>query len=125
VPALLATADYDRGSTRRKGRAMEKAFEVSRGEVLRVVAIVLEICRHCGCSENNPCRLCTGESCNLWTTRAGTVCSNPSCVKAEAARKRLAVASRPRRPTSADVHALIRSRGRKRSCKAARPRGLH
>jgi len=78
------------------------------------------ICRHCGCTENNPCRVYPGEPCN-WMDNTRTVCSNPSCVNAEAARKRRAVAAKPKRLTPADVHALIRSRGRKRSCKTARP----
>lgn len=80
------------------------------------------ICRHCGCTEERACRLYPGEPCN-WIDNTRTVCSNPSCVKAEAARKRRAVSARPKRLTSADVHALIRGRGRKRSCKAARPYG--
>jgi hypothetical protein len=82
------------------------------------------ICRHCRCSENDPCRLCTGEPCS-WADATRTVCNSPSCMKAEAARKRLIAAARPRRLTSADVHARIRGRGRKKSCKAARPHGLH
>lgn len=76
------------------------------------------ICRHCGCSEDSPCRLADGEPCS-WIDRTRTVCNNPPCLKSEASRKRLVAASRPRRLTPADVHALIRSRGRKRSCKAA------
>jgi hypothetical protein len=101
---------------------MKKTIEVVQGEERRVVAIAPGVCRHCGCSDSNTCRLVDSESC-CWMDRKRTVCSNPSCVKAEASRRRAAVACRPRRLTSADVHALIR--GRKRSCKAARPRGVY
>ena len=82
------------------------------------------VCRHCGCTEDNPCRLYTAEACS-WADATRTVCNSPSCMKAEAARKRSISAARPRRLTSADVHALIRGRGRKRSCRAARPYGTH
>jgi hypothetical protein len=84
------------------------------------VTIHIGICRHCGCSESNPCRLYCGEEC-CWTDRARNVCTNPVCVNAEAARKRSIALSRPRRLTPAEMHDLIRGRGRKRSCKAARP----
>ena len=100
---------------------MKRALEVNQSEVRRVAKIVPGVCRHCGCSESNPCRLADSGPC-CWMDRKRDVCSNPSCVRAEAARKRAVAASRPRRLTSADVHALIR--GRKRSCKAARSRGV-
>lgn len=103
---------------------MEKVFEVSRSEVRRAVTAVPGICRRCGCSEDNPCRLADGEPC-CWMDCARTLCNNPSCLTAESARRRLIVASRPRRLTSADVHDLIRGRGRKRSCRAAAPYGMH
>lgn len=70
-------------------------------------------CRHCGCTEDNACKLGNGEGC-WWTNNERTVCSNPSCIKAEEARvARAKEASRPKRLTSADVNALIRGRGRK------------
>jgi hypothetical protein len=75
------------------------------------------ICRHCRCTEDDPCRLYTGEPCS-WADATRTVCNNPSCLKSEATRKRLVAASRPRRLMSADVHALIRGRGRKRRAAA-------
>jgi hypothetical protein len=87
-----------------------------------LIAIRAGICRHCGCTEDDPCRLYTGEPCS-WADATRTVCNKPSCQNLEAARKRRAVAARPKRLTPADVHALIRGRGRKRSCRAAKPRG--
>ena len=81
------------------------------------------VCRHCGRGEGNLLRGPDGEEVG-WTDAARTCCTYPSCVKAEASRKRrLVVASRLQRLTSADVHALIRGRGRKRSCRAAKSRG--
>jgi hypothetical protein len=84
------------------------------------VVIRAGTCRHCGCTEEDPCRLNTGEPCS-WADDTRTVCSRPSCMKAEAARKRSAKAARPKRLTAADVHALIR--GRKRSCRKVDSRG--
>lgn len=86
------------------------------------VATSAGTCRHCGCTEDDPCRLYTGEPCS-WADAARTVCSGPSCMKAEAARKRSAKVARPKRLTSADVHALIRGGGRNRSCRKVNPRG--
>jgi len=75
------------------------------------------VCRHCGCTESNPCRLQDGDTC-FWDNRERTVCSNPSCRRAEGERmaraKAAAKAARPRKLTSAEVHELIRSRGRSR-----------
>jgi hypothetical protein len=99
---------------------MEKAFEVSQSGVRRVVAIVAGICRHCGCTEDQPCTL-AHDTCLL--NMETWVCNGPNCIRAEESRKRLIAAARPRRLNSADVHASICGRGRKRSCKAARPRG--
>jgi hypothetical protein len=73
-------------------------------------------CRHCSCTEDNACGLPEGEGC-CWINPNRTVCSNPSCIKAETAR--LARIPRPKRLTSADVNALIRGRGRKRKGRAA------
>lgn len=69
-------------------------------------SIVAGICRHCGCTEDDPCGLCTGEPCS-WADATRSVCNNPSCMKAEAARKRLIAAARPpgQRTTSANGHA--------------------
>jgi hypothetical protein len=69
-------------------------------------------CRHCRCTEDNACRLAEGETCS-WMDRTRTVCSSPSCIKAESLR--VARIPKPKRLTSADVNALIRGRGRKRS----------
>lgn len=90
--------------------------------MVKSVTIEPGICRHCGCTESDPCRLSDGDSCS-WADAARTVCNRPSCMKAEAARKRSAKAARPKRLTSADVHALIR--GRKRCCHAVRPPDLY
>jgi hypothetical protein len=67
-------------------------------------------CRHCRCSESSPCKLPNGDTC-MWIDKTRTVCSSPSCVKAETARRsRIDVASRPRKLTPAEVHLLIRGR---------------
>lgn len=42
-------------------------------------------CRHCGCTEDDACRLETGDPC-WWTDREQVVCSSPSCILAEQAR---------------------------------------
>lgn len=40
-------------------------------------------CRHCRCTEGNPCRLApTGEPC-MWVSALRVVCSNPVCVRRE------------------------------------------
>lgn len=45
-----------------------------------------DVCRHCGCTEEDACRLApTGEPCS-WTTALRVVCSNPVCVAKERAR---------------------------------------
>jgi hypothetical protein len=74
------------------------------------------VCRHCGCTESNACTLANGDGCS-WTDRERRVCSNPACIRAEAARLariREDLAARDRRPNSADIHRLIAGRGRKR-----------
>lgn len=74
------------------------------------------VCRHCGCTEDNACMTQTGEPCH-WMNRERTVCSNSPCIIAEEARlaraKAAAQAAKPRRLTPAEVHQLIRNRGRK------------
>jgi hypothetical protein len=80
------------------------------------------VCRHCGCTENNACRLEDGEMC-CWIDYSRLVCSNPKCMRAEGARLAAARAARtmdrPKRLTPADVHAMIRGRGRRKKRRAA------
>ena len=52
-------------------------------------------CRHCRCTEENACILHTGDTC-WWTNDERTVCSNPSCIKAEQARVRALRLPKPR-----------------------------
>ena len=40
------------------------------------------VCRHCGCDELHACMLATGDPC-CWTDSERTVCSQPSCLRAE------------------------------------------
>lgn len=74
------------------------------------------VCRHCRCTEDNACRLPEGEAC-CWADPARTVCSNPSCLKAEKARiaaaKAAAKAAQPKKLRSWEVSDLIR-RGNRR-----------
>lgn len=88
--------------------------------------VVAGTCRHCGCTEDRACRLSTGDSC-CWVDQTCTVCSNPACMRAEAARKQGAKDARPRRRSSADIHQLILQEAaakRARYREAARVRGL-
>jgi hypothetical protein len=39
-------------------------------------------CRHCGCTEDQACVLGNGDAC-AWVDGSRTVCSNPSCIRAE------------------------------------------
>lgn len=73
-------------------------------------------CRHCGCTEHNACRLADGDPCG-WIDWTRTVCSNPSCVRAEQARKaqvQAAFRQSTRKLTPAEVHEQIRNRGRRK-----------
>jgi hypothetical protein len=65
-------------------------------------------CQFCGCTEQKPCRLETGDPC-WWVFRQRNVCSKPECMRRyhDEVRKQ-AQERRKRRLTSADVHALIR-----------------
>ena len=68
-------------------------------------------CRVCGC--HGDCRLPDGEEC-VWFDAGRTVCSKVSCIRAyEARRKEAMRAARPRKLSSAEVHAQIAGRGRK------------
>lgn len=58
------------------------------------------ICRHCPCTDERPCGYCRGvhgECC--WTDRTRTVCSNPACIRAEAARVQAAKAAGAKPPS--------------------------
>lgn len=74
-------------------------------------------CRHCGCTEDNPCTLRTGEPC-CWADSTRTTCNSTPCEIAEAARqaaiKAACIAARPKRMNSVDIHQLIMARGRGR-----------
>jgi len=79
-------------------------------------------CRHCGCTELSACMLATGEAC-CWTDRERLVCSNPSCIRAEAARKAAARAPQPRKRTPGDIYQLQIEERRRRRRGRARQKG--
>ena len=68
-------------------------------------------CRHCQCSDLEPCRLSTGDTCE-WFNSDCSVCTSPGCIKAERARLAAMVPKPLRKKTPADIHALIRKRKR-------------
>lgn len=80
-------------------------------------------CRHCGCTEDNPCTLETGEHCLL--NAQESKCSRPACILQEEARLRtLKPATRGLYPGwgfGAIVEDLRskRRRGRRRKARAA------
>lgn len=80
------------------------------------------VCRYCGCTEDDACRLSTGEECS-WLDRNRSACNAPECFARyeteRKERKRAAKASRKPKRTPADIHQLICGRGRKRKGKAA------
>jgi hypothetical protein len=78
-------------------------------------------CRYCRCSETSPCSYCKGTFGGVnFYDRRGTVCSQPACISQfEIAKADAARANRPRKLNSADVHMLIRRRGRKARRRAA------
>lgn len=69
-------------------------------------------CRYCGCTESNPCKLQTGEECS-WYDKVRTVCNGPSCVRQYEAERRQRRATK-RKKTTAEVHAEIMQRGRRK-----------
>jgi len=74
-------------------------------------------CRHCGCTEDDACRLGNGDPC-WWTDNQRLVCSNPACIVREQTRKAQArAAATPPRRTSADINQLIRrgNRGKRKN----------
>ena len=68
-------------------------------------------CRHCGCTDLEPCRLPNGDTCE-WFNRDCSVCNAPGCIKAETARLRALLPKPERKQTPGDIHALIRKRKR-------------
>ena len=50
-------------------------------------------CRHCGCTEVDPCKLPCGDAC-MWLDGTRTVCNAPRCIVAEQARVSLLRAER-------------------------------
>jgi hypothetical protein len=44
------------------------------------------VCRHCTCTEDDPCKLANGDEC-CWIDSTRTVCSGRDCLIAEDARK--------------------------------------
>jgi hypothetical protein len=75
-------------------------------------------CQFCGCTEDNACRLATGETC-WWVYRQRNLCSRPECLQRYRDELRK---EQKRRLTSAEVHALIKRRKKpvKRPLKPAR-----
>lgn len=55
------------------------------------------VCRHCECTESNPCSLCLHkhDGC-AWSDTSRLVCSGEPCIRAEAARLAAARAARPK-----------------------------
>lgn len=79
-------------------------------------------CRFCGCDPvEGPCRLPDGDECG-WYDAARTVCSGPPCARAYERLRGIADAERKaakRKRTPAEIHGLIRSRGRRKKRPAA------
>jgi len=73
------------------------------------------VCRFCHCTESNACTLPTGDPCS-WFDCERTVCSNPACItafQALQARQQFLHRQATRKKTPAEIHELIRRRGRK------------
>lgn len=68
-------------------------------------------CRHCHCTDVEPCRLACGDTCG-WFNADCSVCTAPGCIKAEQARLAAMVPKPLRKPTPGDIHALINKRKR-------------
>jgi hypothetical protein len=66
-------------------------------------------CRFCGCGAD--CRLSDGDECG-WVDARRECCSKPSCIKAAMAARGRGRKAQPR-PSSAEIHDLIRRKGRK------------
>jgi hypothetical protein len=105
--------------------AEEEADEEGRKAMNRIPGI----CRYCRCTEATPCSTppC-GEPCT-WANRNRDVCSNPQCLLRWARDRRAAEAAyreKTRKRTPAEIHELIRSKGRRsaqRALKGIKPKG--
>ncbi len=73
-------------------------------------ALVPGKCRYCGCTAENPCRLPDGEPCN-WMDTLRTLCSGQSCLRAFHSSPQ---PKKKRKPTPADIHALICGKNRRK-----------
>ena len=81
-------------------------------------------CRHCGCTEDRPCRLEDGETC-VWLDSTRTVCSAPGCIVRERKRQAIRVARMARgcrRRTPAEVHEQIMREAREKRRRARKRR---
>jgi len=77
------------------------------------------VCRFCHCTESNACTLPNGDPCS-WFDLNRTVCNSPACITAYhalIARQKFAQKQATRKRTPAEIHELIRRRGRKSSRK--------
>jgi hypothetical protein len=70
-------------------------------------------CRYCHCTEVDPCTLSDGDTCS-WANRERNVCTGDKCMRAYLAAGRKAKANRPRKKSTAEVHALICGKRRKK-----------
>ncbi len=75
-------------------------------------------CRYCHCAGDS-CGLPNGDRCSWYDDRR-TVCNAPSCVRQfENKRRDAKRAAKPRRLSSADVHAMITGRKKRKKGRAA------
>jgi len=78
-------------------------------------ALIPGVCRFCHCTERNACTLANGDPCS-WIDRGRTVCNSPACITAYRALLSRASFEREkatRKRTPAEIHDLIRNRGRR------------
>ena len=69
-------------------------------------------CQFCQCTEANACRLATGDPC-CWMSKRRNCCNNPQCIASWHAGLPEPAKAKPKL-RSADIHQLIRSRGKKK-----------
>lgn len=80
------------------------------------------VCRHCGCTDDAPCRLYSNDQC-VWQTEARDLCSNPRCFRAEAAALRAVERKRKQELASAVLPIAERwARSRRREAEMQRSR---
>ena len=68
-------------------------------------AVLVDRCRHCGCTPAAPCRLFSNDECG-WQNAAHDLCTNPSCYRAEERAKR-EIERKRRRDLAADVLPIV------------------